>query len=389
MEEARILIVEDEGLVARDLAQRLRNMGHTVVGIVASGRAAVEQTAELHPDLILMDIHLQGEMDGVDTASEIRFVYDVPVIYLTAYADDETLRRAKVTEPFGYILKPFEERELQVIIEMALYKHRVECQLKEYTLELDRLHAALERRVLECTVQLQTTISELADFSYSVAQDIRTHLRSLAGSPSLLLHGKSSLAPLAQRYQQGAENHEMQIDRLVDELLLFKRLDRIPLHKETVLPATLAREILADLKPEYEGRQVEVTVGDLPPCQASPTLLKYVFSHLLTNALKFTRSRSVTSIEIDAQKLEKQWVYYVKDNGVGFDMRHKSQLFRLFGRAPLIGEYAGNGIGLAIVQRIIHRHGGRIWAEGAVDHGATFYFTLPEEPEQSDRERGA
>ena len=132
MEYANILVVEDEGIVAKDLSQRLQSMGHTVVAMVASGKEAVKKATELQSDLILMDIRLRGEMDGVDTASEIHARYDVPVIYLTAHADTATLRRAKVTEPFGYFLKPFEERELQVTIELTLHKHQMERQLRDY-----------------------------------------------------------------------------------------------------------------------------------------------------------------------------------------------------------------------------------------------------------------
>jgi PAS domain S-box-containing protein len=131
MESAQILVVEDEGIVALHLAQRLEGLGHTVPLVVGSGAEAVRQAAAVHPDLVLMDIHLQGEMDGIEAARQIRAQGDIPVVYLTAYADESTLQRAKITEPFGYVLKPFQTRDLQITIEMALYKHRMERRLKE------------------------------------------------------------------------------------------------------------------------------------------------------------------------------------------------------------------------------------------------------------------
>jgi CheY-like chemotaxis protein len=126
MECARILVVEDESVVALSLARYLQRLGHTVLGTVASGLEAVQQTMATRPDLVLMDIHLKGAMDGVEAVAQVRAQCDIPVIYLTAYADETTLERAKVTEPFGYILKPFDQQELQAAIEMALYKHRGE-----------------------------------------------------------------------------------------------------------------------------------------------------------------------------------------------------------------------------------------------------------------------
>jgi CheY-like chemotaxis protein len=125
------MLVEDEIIVAADVKNRLENMGYEVLGIFDTGEEAIEKAGELKPNLVLMDIVLKGEMDGIDAAQEIRELFDIPIIYLTAYSDEKTLQRAKVTEPFGYVLKPFEDREIQSAIEMAIYKHKMEQQLKE------------------------------------------------------------------------------------------------------------------------------------------------------------------------------------------------------------------------------------------------------------------
>jgi len=131
MAQTRILIVEDEVIIAEDIRKSLENLGYTVPSVVSSGEAAIKKVEELNPDLVLMDIMLDGKIDGIDAASQIRSIFNIPVVYLTAYSDGKILERAKITEPFGYIIKPFKERELQINIEMALYKHEVENQLKE------------------------------------------------------------------------------------------------------------------------------------------------------------------------------------------------------------------------------------------------------------------
>ncbi|MFY9638220.1 MAG: response regulator [Methanobacterium sp.] len=128
--DSNILIVEDEIIIAADLKGRLENLGYNIVGISATGNDAIKKTGETHPDLVLMDIMLKGDMDGIDTAQKIRDLYDIPVIYLTAYFDDEILNRAKITEPFGYILKPFEDMRIQSAVEMAVYNHHIEQKLK-------------------------------------------------------------------------------------------------------------------------------------------------------------------------------------------------------------------------------------------------------------------
>jgi light-regulated signal transduction histidine kinase (bacteriophytochrome) len=195
-------------------------------------------------------------------------------------------------------------------------------------------------------------------------------------------------------------NNTRQMGQLIDDLLTFSRLSRLPLKKHLVAPVNLVQQALEALRAEQEGRRVQITIGDLPSCEADPTLLKQVFVNLLSNALKFTREREGARIEVGARPIaecgmrnaelsdapnelqsairnpQSEIVYSVRDNGVGFDMRYAHKLFGVFQRLHRAEEYEGTGVGLAIVQRIIHRHGGRVWAEGTADKGATFYFTL-------------
>jgi light-regulated signal transduction histidine kinase (bacteriophytochrome) len=163
---------------------------------------------------------------------------------------------------------------------------------------------------------------------------------------------------------------------LIDDLLKFSRLSRLPLNKRTVDTAVLVKVVLDDLSSQRKGRQIEVLIGDLPPCSGDPALLKQVWINLLSNAFKYTLNREAAVIEIGCTVEQSGRVYFVRDNGTGFDMRHANKLFGVFQRLHREEEFEGTGVGLAIVQRIIHRHGGIVWAEAALDHGATFSFTV-------------
>jgi len=168
---------------------------------------------------------------------------------------------------------------------------------------------------------------------------------------------------------------------LIDDLLTFSRLSKSPLDKRPVDMTKLVRETIEELGPQQEGRQVELRCGDLPMCHGDPGLLKQIWVNLLSNALKYTRKRDVASIDIGCQIEGTKPIYFVRDNGTGFDMRYAGKLFGVFQRLHRAEDYEGTGVGLATAQRIVQRHGGRIWAEAQENRGATFQFTLEgEEP---------
>ena len=164
--------------------------------------------------------------------------------------------------------------------------------------------------------------------------------------------------------------------RLIDDLLEFSRLGHRAIRKQLVSPGDVARSVFADIQAQQNGRQIEIDIAPLPACRADPTLLKQVFANLLSNAVKFTSNRDVAVIEVGYHEDNGDRVFRVRDNGVGFDMRYVHKLFDVFQRLHRSEDYEGTGVGLALVQRIVRRHGGRIWAEGALDQGATFYFTI-------------
>lgn len=235
----------------------------------------------------------------------------------------------------------------------------------------------IEEEIRTHSAELAAVNSELEAFSYSVSHDLRAPLRAIDGFSRVLEEDCApQLTPEAHRYLQLVRGNAKQMGELIDDLLTLARLGRQGLKKQTVRPADLVRQCLEELRAEQEGRRIELSIGDLPPCAADLALLKRVLVNLLSNALKFTRQREAARIEMGGQEKDGESIYWIKDNGVGFDMKYADKMFGVFQRMHRAEEYEGTGVGLAIVQRIVHRHGGRVWAEAEVDKGATFYFAL-------------
>lgn len=234
-----------------------------------------------------------------------------------------------------------------------------------------------QEAITERTAELEAAVKELEAFSYSVSHDLRAPLRAIDGFSRILVeeHGPH-LPDEAQRYLRIVRDNAQQMGRLIDDLLAFSRLSRQSLTKQVVVLRDVAKQALEDLQAEQEGRQIEITFGTLPPCQADPALMRQVLVNLLSNALKYTRRREEARIEVGSLEEGGECIYFVRDNGAGFDMRYADKLFGVFQRLHRADEFEGTGVGLAIVQRIIYRHGGRVWGEAEPDKGATFFFTL-------------
>jgi PAS domain S-box-containing protein len=234
-----------------------------------------------------------------------------------------------------------------------------------------------ETALQEKNNELQAAVKELDAFSYSVSHDLRAPLRAIDGFSQILLkkYG-SALAEEPREYLQLVRDNTVQMGHLVSDLLRFSQLGRQPLSKQPVATAAIIEQILSDARLQAEGRSVNVSVGEMPDLWGDPPLLKQVFANLIQNAFKYTRTRAQAVIEIGSSEIAGERVFFVRDNGAGFDMQYADKLFGVFQRLHRAEDFEGTGVGLAIVQRIIERHGGRVWAQAALDQGATFYFTM-------------
>ncbi len=237
--------------------------------------------------------------------------------------------------------------------------------------------ARLNQHLAEQTNELRMANEELEAFSQSLAQDLRAPLVVIRNMTSLILKDYAPQLPSkVQDIFQLIRGNTEEMDELTQGLLMVSQIPTQTLHRQTVAPEELVRAAWDGLQAERAGPPVELMVGTLPAAQADPVLLKQVWVNLLSNALKFTRGRKVARIEIGARQEDDRTVYFIRDNGVGFDMAYAQEIFRPFQRFHGSDEFEGSGVGLAIIERIIRRHGGRVWAEAQVDQGATFYFTL-------------
>jgi signal transduction histidine kinase len=237
--------------------------------------------------------------------------------------------------------------------------------------------AKLALRNARMFAELEASNREIESFSYSVSHDLRAPLRAINGFGKILNNDfAAELSPPAQGFLKRIVDSGEKMGHLIDGLLDFSRLGRKPLTVQPVDVGVVVRLIIESLAAETAGRQIEWVFGELPPCRADRILIDQVFANLIGNAVKYTRKREMTRIEVGSFSQNSEAVYFVRDNGAGFDMQYANKLFGVFQRLHSENEFEGSGIGLATVQRIVQRHGGRIWAEAEVDKGATFYFTL-------------
>jgi two-component system sensor histidine kinase/response regulator len=369
MQPARILIVDDEAAQMQALCDTLRDEGYSVVGFTSANEALTALRPQKF-DLLLTDL-MMPEIDGIHLLrAAVEVDRNLVGIMMTGHGTIGSAVEAMKAGALDYIVKPFKLSVILPVLSRALI-------VRQLRLE----NAELVRRVRERTAELEAANKELDAFSASVSHDLRAPLRAILGFSSALAEDYSAqMPPEAQQLLARVTANAGRMKQLIEDLLRFSQLGRQRLARQPVATADLVREVLEDLRREQVDRQVEIRVGDLPDCVGDPALLRQVLVNLLSNAFKFTRQKENAIIEVGYRRQEGEQVYFVKDNGAGFDMQYAQRLFNAFQRLHRADEFEGTGIGLSIVQRIIVRHGGRIWAEAQVDQGATFFFGLPDDP---------
>jgi signal transduction histidine kinase len=363
--KASILIVDDQDANVSLLEQLLRGAGYVSIASTMDPHEVCELHRKNRYDLILLDLQMPG-MDGFQVMERLKEIETggyLPVLVITAKPDHK-LRALKVGAK-DFVSKPLDLSEVLI-----------------------RVYNMLEVRLLHTEAkklydQLQTANKELQAFSYSVSHDLRAPLRHVLGFVGLLQQDAGpSLSEKNLRHLTTISQAAKRMGILIDDLLAFSRVGRAELKKTDVNLDELVQETLRDFQGETKERNIVWEIHPLPPVRADPALLRMVLVNLISNAVKFTGARAEAKIEIGcAPNGNDETVTFIRDNGAGFDPKYTEKLFGVFERLHSQDEFEGTGIGLANVQRIIHRHGGRTWADSVVDGGATFYFSIPKKME--------
>jgi PAS domain S-box-containing protein len=491
MHDAKVLIVEDEQILAMDVRAQLSDLGYDVVGIARTGKEALRLSDERHPDLVLMDIQLHGSMDGIAAAGEIRRQWQIPVVFMTAFAGDETLSRAKLSGPYGYLPKPFEAKQLNATVSIALQQYKLtrevfqehgwlrtvlasmsdgviatdlegrvkfmnpvaesltgcnvadalgrpieeiyvlheedgtplsECQLRGVlatnraigrgrfllagrgnsmifvedsaapirnaerkvtgavaviTDVTERERSESERRRL--LTELERSNVELSRFSYSLSHDLQGPANSIAALSELLRQGKegevnAGQAKILTMMTEAAGG----MQRLITSMLNFAQIGHGDISIEPVPVSELIETVCVRLSDAIQTPGARIEYESLPVIEADRIQLEQLFQNLLSNAIQYRKAGETPHISISAEKVGEEWAFSVTDNGQGIPTEWLQRIFeplkRLHGR-----DIPGTGLGLALCQRIVERHGGRIWAESAgIGRGTTIRFVLPE-----------
>lgn len=352
----KILVVEDERVVARDIEKRLKRLGYTVTANVASGEEAIEKAGEERPDLVLMDIRLKGQMDGIEAAEQIQTRFDVPVIYLTAYADDVTVQRAKVTEPFGYIVKPFDEKDLHAAIEIGLRRRLAESAIR----------VALEK---------ERELSELkAQFWSMVAHEFRGPMTAILSAAQLLEQFGQQLPEERRReYLNLIQDSTRSMDQLLSDVLLVGRAESGSLRFEPT-PLDLEQFCL-NLVEEIQfaaGSKYRIIFNYQGNCSNAcldRKLLRYILTNLLLNSVKYSPNGGQIHLELSCPN--GKVILQVKDHGIGIPADAQRYLFEPFHRASNVGKIPGTGLGLTMVKKCLDLHGGSISITSEVNMGTT------------------
>ncbi|MBW4471341.1 MAG: response regulator [Stenomitos rutilans HA7619-LM2] len=360
MSNTRILVVEDEILIAREIEGCLCQLGYEVVGLATKATTALRQIAEAQPDLVLLDIRLKGDLDGISVAEQMHDRFQIPFIYLTAYVDDETLERAKLTHPSGYILKPFKQNDLRVAVEIALARHQAEAKTqKTHRASTDHLSfeylSILSHELRNPLAAIQLSTAMLGDSRYPIGEAKKEQLlQCIQASTSSMTQLIEDVMTMGQ-----ADHHETLIDAETIELVefcqtLLRPLQCHPSRQHTVTFSYPAQRIFA---------------------KVDQKLLRQLLNNLISNAIKYSPMDKLILLKL--YRTHEAIYFEVHDSGIGIPPEDLEHLFQPFQRGKNVGKLPGTGLGLAIAKRAAELHAGEITVESQIGRGTTFTVKLP------------
>jgi signal transduction histidine kinase len=352
------------------LVRSITFQGKPVATIYIRSDLRAKYDLEKNFALIVVTVFLMSLLAAIWMSSVARRSIAEPIVRLAG-----TARIVLSEKNYSIRASPTGERN-EVAVLISTFNEML-AQIQERDAALGEAHNRLEQQVQERTAQLNTANADLEAFSYSVSHDLRAPLRHISAFSQLLNEEYGSKMDAgAQQHLSRIQNGVKNMGRLIDDLLKLAHIGR----KELACVATdlnsVLKDVLADLRPECEGRLIDWQIGELSSVECDPGLVKQVFANLLSNAIKYTRRREIAVIEVGEVEEEGPSVIFVRDNGAGFDERYAAKLFGVFQRLHRAEEFEGTGVGLSTVQRIVKKHGGEVWAKGEVDKGATFFFLL-------------
>ncbi|MEI7895811.1 MAG: response regulator [bacterium] len=413
LKNANILIVDDNEANIEIITGLLEYQGYSNIISTTDSRLVVDMFRSFNPDLILLDL-MMPHLSGFEVMAQLKELSTehsyLPILVLTADITAEAKQQALVCGASDFLSKPFDLTEVGLRIGNLLYARHLYVELldhnelleekvRERTIELEKnnvelveareiaeeserklekLNSVLEQRVRDRTKQLETVNKELEAFSYSISHDLRAPLRHINGFIELLLELDSTHRSEEElHFLKVISGGAAEMSALIDALLTFSRLKNTELRKVAINCSSLVAQVLKFFEPEITSRNIIVNVGKLHDCEGDEGLVRQVWINLISNAVKYTGKTADPVIEIGSTENEKEIVYFVRDNGVGFDMQYSKKLFGVFQRLHKASDFEGIGIGLANVNSIVTRHGGFCTAEGVPRQGATFYFHIP------------